>query len=168
MADRKTDSRTGRFLAQDIRADCHPERKHVARGLCSRCHDRYLYWRDPAKARERNRNKPHNKSRRKRFYYRHQEDEKTRMRWNHYWFKYRIRREDYERILNEQGGVCRICGIQPDDTNRKRLAVDHDHKTGKVRALLCVHCNASLGLLKEDAKVIGRLLRYVEEVCYAR
>ena len=49
--------------------------------------------------------------------------------------------EDYNRMLDEQGGVCDICKKPP---QKYRLAVDHDHKTGAVRGLLCVHCNRSL------------------------
>src|SRR5437879_3238133 len=46
--------------------------------------------------------------------------------------------EKYEDMLTRQQGVCAICGLPP---NGKRLAVDHDHATGRVRGLLHVHCN---------------------------
>jgi hypothetical protein len=49
---------------------------------------------------------------------------------------------EYDKMFNEQGGVCKICG----GTNGTiRLAVDHDHDTGKVRGLLCTRCNLVLG-----------------------
>jgi hypothetical protein len=48
---------------------------------------------------------------------------------------------DYDRMLNEQGGGCAICGNPP---KSRRLHVDHDHKTGKVRGLLCFRCNRAL------------------------
>lgn len=44
----------------------------------------------------------------------------------------------YDRMLAEQHGVCRICGRPP---KVRRLHVDHDHKTGAVRGLLCFRCN---------------------------
>jgi recombination endonuclease VII len=67
-----------------------------------------------------------------------------------YYLKYRygLSKEDYERMLDEQGGVCAICGSAPD---KQRLSVDHNHGTGKVRGLLCHKCNLALGVI-ESAK----------------
>jgi Recombination endonuclease VII len=48
---------------------------------------------------------------------------------------------DYEALLAAQGGGCAICGNPP---KTRRLHVDHDHKTGKVRGLLCHRCNRAL------------------------
>jgi hypothetical protein len=50
--------------------------------------------------------------------------------------------EEYEIMLAAQGGVCAICTRPP---KTKRLAVDHNHKTGEVRGLLCARCNQILG-----------------------
>lgn len=49
--------------------------------------------------------------------------------------------EDYARMLAGQGGGCAICGAPP---KTRRLHVDHDHKTGAVRGLLCFRCNRAL------------------------
>ena len=49
--------------------------------------------------------------------------------------------EDYARMLDAQGGGCAICGNPP---RSRRLHVDHDHRTGKVRGLLCFRCNRGL------------------------
>lgn len=49
--------------------------------------------------------------------------------------------EQYERLLAAQGGGCAICGATP---KTRRLHVDHDHKTGAVRGLLCYRCNRFL------------------------
>ncbi len=49
--------------------------------------------------------------------------------------------EQYEEMLDEQGGVCALCG-QPPKT--RRLHVDHDHRTKQVRGLLCYRCNRAL------------------------
>ena len=69
--------------------------------------------------------------------------------------------KDYERMLEEQNGVCAIC-ISPPPNNRKtRLAIDHCHKTGKVRGLLCDKCNRSIGLLKDDVSVLKSAIKYL-------
>lgn len=49
--------------------------------------------------------------------------------------------EDYARMLAAQGGGCAICGAPP---KTRRLHVDHDHRTGAVRGLLCYRCNRAL------------------------
>lgn len=54
---------------------------------------------------------------------------------------YGLTADDYERLLRAQGGRCAICRARP---KSKRLAVDHDHKTGAVRGLLCSRCNHDL------------------------
>ena len=60
--------------------------------------------------------------------------------------------EDYDSMLLKQKNVCAICKL-PNHWNRRdksRLAIDHDHKTGLVRGLLCHPCNQSLGLMQDD------------------
>ena len=47
----------------------------------------------------------------------------------------------YEALLEQQGGHCAICSATP---KTRRLHVDHDHATGKVRGLLCHRCNRAL------------------------
>lgn len=54
---------------------------------------------------------------------------------------YRISSADYEYMLTQQGSRCAICRRLP---KARRLSVDHDHKTGKVRGLLCYVCNRKL------------------------
>jgi hypothetical protein len=49
--------------------------------------------------------------------------------------------EQYDAMLAAQGGGCAICGTKP---KTRRLDVDHDHKTGRVRGLLCHRCNRAL------------------------
>lgn len=57
---------------------------------------------------------------------------------------------DIERMFAEQGGGCAICS---GPGGKRGLCVDHDHKTGKVRALLCFSCNTAIGHLKESSAV---------------
>ncbi len=73
--------------------------------------------------------------------------------------KYGISLAEYRRMEAEQGGVCYLCR-SPCATGR-RLAVDHDHKTGSVRALLCGNCNKAIGCFKEDAALMERAIAYL-------
>lgn len=73
--------------------------------------------------------------------------------------RFGITLQEYDAMLAAQGGVCAVCGEPP---SAKRLAVDHNHTTGKVRALLCYSCNSALGLLNEDRARIQRLDAFLE------
>lgn len=68
--------------------------------------------------------------------------------------------DEYDELLSTQGGVCRICGRPP---GKKRLSVDHDHATGRVRGLLCSQCNQMLGLGGDDPTVLEMAARYLRE-----
>jgi len=59
--------------------------------------------------------------------------------------KYGITLEMYNTMLNAQSGVCKVCSARP---KRKRLSVDHNHQTGKVRGLLCDRCNQAIAVLE--------------------
>jgi hypothetical protein len=66
-----------------------------------------------------------------------------------------------QKLLKKQGNVCAICGkgLEKD----KRLAVDHNHKTGKIRGLLCVNCNMMLGMSKDNINTLKSAIKYLEE-----
>ncbi len=91
--------------------------------------------------------------------------EKTRrtcyLRW-----RFGITQEDYNEMFSRQNGVCAICG-QPETAMRKgkliHLAIDHDHKTGTVRELLCSKCNKALGLLDEDEDRCRSMVAYIQK-----
>lgn len=68
--------------------------------------------------------------------------------------------EEYEARLKSQRGVCAICKAVP---NGIRLGVDHDHKTGQARGLLCVACNTGLGMFKDDPDLLHRAVFYLTE-----
>lgn len=74
--------------------------------------------------------------------------------------KYGISLEEYEILLNSQNGVCAICGNL--NKTDKRLAVDHDHKTGKVRGLLCSSCNILLGNAQDNIIILKTMIKYLE------
>ncbi|KPK13993.1 MAG: hypothetical protein AMJ56_00350 [Anaerolineae bacterium SG8_19] len=69
-------------------------------------------------------------------------------------------------MLKAQNGVCAICN-QPETHMRngklKALAVDHDHKSGAIRGLLCSDCNTGIGKLKDDHKVLQSAIQYLEK-----
>lgn len=74
---------------------------------------------------------------------------------------YGITVEQYNEMLNEQGGCCAICGTnEPTGYN---WHVDHNHDTGKVRALLCSQCNQAIGMMKEDVSILRRAIEYLEK-----
>jgi predicted TIM-barrel fold metal-dependent hydrolase len=91
-------------------------------------------------------------------------DEKKRAKWLK--MKYDLSFEDYKTKYEEQGGRCECCSIEisitQKDNGHTTACVDHNHKTGKVRGLLCNHCNRALGLLKEDIEVMKKLISYLE------
>ena len=81
--------------------------------------------------------------------------------------QYGLTLADYNRMFEEQNGVCAICG-QPEKiltrTGKIRsLAVDHHHDTGKVRRLLCQGCNQGIGNLRENPEILKKALAYLEE-----
>lgn len=79
---------------------------------------------------------------------------------------YGITLSDYNRMFEEQSGVCAICGkeeIQKNQFGTIRLSVDHDHQTGKVRGLLCSKCNRAIGLLNDDFKILNKAAKYLKK-----
>lgn len=61
-------------------------------------------------------------------------------RARHLFNKFGITEADYDALLSKQQGCCAVCG-RHHTAFRKRLAVDHDHRTLEIRGLLCIHCN---------------------------
>ena len=74
---------------------------------------------------------------------------------------YGITAKDYDRLLAKQRGGCAIC--RRPCTSGRRLAVDHDHQTGKVRGLLCGKCNVAVGLMADDISRFVAAARYLHE-----
>jgi hypothetical protein len=72
---------------------------------------------------------------------------------------YGINLVQYERLLEQQGGVCAICGRPP--RSRPVLDVDHDHLTGVVRGLLCGNCNRAVGLLDDNPELFDKARAYI-------
>jgi len=72
--------------------------------------------------------------------------------------RYNITIEQYNEMLTSQNGLCLLCDKEP-----KKIVVDHCHKTGKVRGLLCDECNRGIGLLKENVEVLQKAISYLNK-----
>ena len=73
---------------------------------------------------------------------------------------YGISLADYNKMLSSQNHKCAICG-KDEVKFHKRLVVDHDHSTGKIRALLCNTCNHGLGNFKDDITSLASATQYL-------
>lgn len=76
--------------------------------------------------------------------------------------KYGITSEEFDAMLEAQGGVCKVCKGPPHG-RRNVYHVDHDHVTGKVRGLLCHKCNVALGMVQDSPDHLKALIAYLEE-----
>ena len=82
------------------------------------------------------------------------------------WHNYGITLSTYNKILDSQDGKCRICETDYNGHHwghPKALSVDHDHKTGLVRGLLCSSCNYGLGVFKDDQMLLASAAEYLQE-----
>jgi len=102
---------------------------------------------------------------RRRYRERNLEKEKARIRRYELCAKFGLTPEQYDEMYACQGGVCAICH-RPETATRGgkplRLAVDHDHATGKVRSLLCRSCNAALGQMGDSPERLRAAADYLE------
>jgi recombination endonuclease VII len=83
-----------------------------------------------------------------------------RLKW-----QYGITLEEYNELLRKQGGVCLICEAAPAEIRNGKIVsfpVDHDHKTGKVRGILCGFCNRGLGSFKDSKEFLERAIKYLD------
>jgi hypothetical protein len=80
--------------------------------------------------------------------------------------KYGITPEDYSLLLERQEGKCKICKSSESHrttATNQNLFVDHCHTTGKVRGLLCHHCNVGLGHFKDSTELLEQAKEYLNE-----
>lgn len=143
------------------RATCHPGKVDKGRGLCGACYDKVLKRENRAYAKRQIENtarwKSANRERTREL------DRKSRNRpgvqRNKTLAKYGISEADYQRRHEVQGGKCLLCRRPP--PKGKRLVVDHDHATGKVRGLLCKRCNTGLGFFHDSPSLAIRMALYL-------
>jgi hypothetical protein len=96
---------------------------------------------------------------------RYRENNPDSERARHLMREYGITIEQYNAMEVQQGGVCAICK-QPETQERNgvkyRLAVDHCHKTGNVRGLLCFKCNSAMGSFEKRDVPLANVEKYLE------
>jgi Recombination endonuclease VII len=63
---------------------------------------------------------------------------------------------EVQALIDAQGGICPVC------LKRPATQVDHDHKTGRVRGVLCLYCNAAMGAFHDDPNLIANAIAYLE------
>lgn len=84
------------------------------------------------------------------------------------WSRYGITGEAYDRLLADQHGKCALCRRAESTPsgktgNLRPLSVDHNHRTGKIRGLLCHKCNIVLGLIDEDLNLAQEIISYLRK-----
>ncbi len=91
--------------------------------------------------------------------------EKVLKKQNEYHIKKWMTLEEYEQMLIDQDYKCKICKNMEDAYHQhgklKRLSIDHDHSTGKIRGLLCTRCNTAIGLLKDSIGLLESAIKYL-------
>lgn len=97
----------------------------------------------------------------KKYYENNREKISKRSRNSAYKKKFGITIEEYDRMLISQNGVCAICNIPEISLRNTHFSVDHCHKTGKVRGLLCYKCNTTLGFVNDNTKVLKNAINYL-------
>lgn len=89
-----------------------------------------------------------------------------KIKHNSLMYKFNISFPEYVQMAVERGNKCDICG-RPEREERggklKSLAVDHDHKTGAVRGLLCCACNQALGKFEDSQALLAAAIRYLDK-----
>lgn len=74
---------------------------------------------------------------------------------------HKITKQAYDGMYVAQRGCCVICGKHQSEF-KNRLAVDHSHKTGKIRGLLCITCNAGLGMFQDNPQILANAIEYLK------
>jgi hypothetical protein len=103
---------------------------------------------------------------RKRIWKKHNVDKKSKHEKNAvYKRKYGITVDQYNELYQRQEGKCLICNEFETSIYKGKsrlLAIDHDHKTGKFRGLLCSGCNMGLGSFKDNADLLWKARKYLK------
>lgn len=147
-------------------ADCHPDKKLYALKMCRSCYEKELRNKNPdfAKNQQINCKKwMENNLEKKRL-----SDKNWRAKQDKQYIRDRnfiiklsklgITLEEYNNLVKIQNGKCAIC---LKSEKNKKLAIDHDHKTGKIRGLLCFRCNFGMTWFNENADNFDRALTYL-------
>ena len=78
--------------------------------------------------------------------------------------RYSVSLEQVGSVLADQGGACAVCNIPLDRLSKTSVPhIDHDHATGKVRGVLCHHCNVLLGHAKDSPSLLRAAIAYLSQ-----
>jgi len=85
-----------------------------------------------------------------------------------YFIKYNINKHEYNELIKKCNNRCTICKQKETNTDSKTnkkysLSVDHCHKTGNVRGLLCSSCNNGLGFFKDNIELLNNAINYLTD-----
>lgn len=94
-------------------------------------------------------------------YLRHREATRKQQRKRYALRNYGLTLDAIASMLDSQKGVCAICATTTPG-GHGTWKIDHDHKTGKVRGLLCNNCNLALGHMKDDPHLFRNAAQYLE------
>lgn len=138
----------------------HPDRPARTRGLCGSCYNRYLDDRCPIEKKKKLQRRSETNAiryakRDKDIYSRKQRSRMLKHR-------YGIDSNRYDEMLEEQDYKCAICKTE-EHSHERKLYVDHNHKTGKVRALLCAGCNTAVGIIEKGTDFTNFIIKYLKE-----
>jgi hypothetical protein len=75
-------------------------------------------------------------------------------------YKYRLTKQQHNDMLCKQNFCCAICNLSFNET---KPFVDHNHTTGKVRDLLCYHCNLGIGQMRENPDILKAAIEYLQK-----
>lgn len=100
----------------------------------------------------------------------HKERKRKQQQESNWKAKYGLDREGYNELWESQGGVCSVCKtplIHPEtyvgNKHKKNTScVDHDHVSGRVRAILCTMCNKGLGIFNDDPDLLNAAYLYLK------
>ena len=144
---------------------CHPDREYAGRGLCSACYARSRRQLPECHPDRR----ASGRNRRLCVDCYHAQvtvpQKREQRRAGHLRRLYELTPEQYDELLAAQGGVCAICQEPP---HGDRLHVDHDHRTGRIRGLLCQLCNRALGALRDRPDLAEAAAAYLASVAGER
>jgi hypothetical protein len=138
------------------------DRKVKARGLCAGCYEKDLRKRNPGyrlrqientkRWRQENPKKAKLADQRKRTpEYRKKKNQRQRKRT---WERWNFTEEEYKALC---ASGCSICG------STKRMHIDHDHKTGLYRGMLCGKCNNAIGLFNDNKELLANAIKYLDD-----
>jgi hypothetical protein len=103
----------------------------------------------------------------KTFKVKHPKIASKRLRITHLKLAYNLTLKQYKSLLKSQNNVCAICKQKETSINfrgkLRNLSVDHSHKNGKIRGLLCNKCNHGLGLFNDNPNFLKKALQYLNK-----